>query len=201
MVKKLESLTNENSALYLRKGYKKEDLRISVDEIGDGIITGVLDVKHPFRQPDGSCHLPSLDAYIFVSQLAIAYGCHYFGKTKEELGQFVEHEQWKKSSRAIEKTEGIVATLSNIQLRQRGNLILGSFDYDIEHGSVLGWVRGVMDASHPEKFIALRDQKREEMFNRVMAIATAFYITVGIPIYMTPGFCEAWGKLTHVFIT
>ena len=103
MAKELKPLTDANSALYLRQGYKRENLRISVAEMGEGVIIGVLDVRNPFRQPDGSYHLPSLDAYIFVSQLAIAYACHHFGRTKDELGQLVEHEQWKKSRRPIEK--------------------------------------------------------------------------------------------------
>ncbi|MBR9692008.1 hypothetical protein GOV06_04420 [Candidatus Woesearchaeota archaeon] len=198
-MKEPKKLTEQNSSEYLRKGYKQQNLIIRVAEIEDNSITGVLDIKHPFKQYDGSFHLPSMDAYNFISQLVIAYGCHHFGKSKDELGQFVEHEQKKKSRKPITKTEGIVGKLDNIRFRRRGDLIIGSFDYDIENGAVVGWMKGVLDAAHEERYKQFQEELRGRRLEKIALAATSIWTAAASYIFLTkfddPVFWDRIGRL------
>lgn len=112
---------------YLQRDWKEEEMSFRSVSVGTGEIVALLDVHH-YRQPaDGRFHLSAQSALLWMSQLAIIYGC-WDNKLPKKMGEVYLRSMTLAFNKPVTKTHAIEIS-ANVAPECRRALPGGSIYY------------------------------------------------------------------------
>jgi hypothetical protein len=126
---------------YLVTGYKNEVSKFNKIYINSDKIFAYITMQNPEIDADGSFHLSSLTAIIYVQQMVIIHGCWY-ARLETKAGEAYLRDMRIRCQKAIRQSENIPFELHIPKIKRVKNMLLyNQIEFKVGEGNFWGTIK------------------------------------------------------------